>query len=105
MSSTKAHRGMTRALSRHDGPVDVRRPEDLERWHKVAGLVCLVCAQDVHVYKPGKEAFIRHNADPGNDQRCAAAATGPERYEHELLKFWVRDRLTGPGSRPSASSV
>jgi len=76
----------------HGEQVDVRRPGTYEEWHERAGLTCIVCAAHVHVYRPRSGTlWIRHRSQ--DEQRCAAFASGPEGYEHSLLKYWVRDRL------------
>lgn len=53
----------------------------------------MVCHARVHVVqRESGGRWMRHSA--ADQQRCAvAAASGSEGYEHELLKYWVRDWL------------
>ena len=84
---------MTRALGPHDVVVNVREPGIYEHWHHRDGLRCMTCRASVHVMqRQNGSRWIRHSA--ADEQRCAiAAASGPEGYEHELLKYWLRDWL------------
>ena len=55
----------------------------------------MTCNASVHVMqRPTGSRWMRHSS--ADQQRCAiAAASGPEGYEHELLKFWLRDWFRG----------
>ena len=90
-------RRMTRALGPHDVLVNVRAPGAYEHWHGRDGLRCMNCYASVHVMqRPNGSRWIRHSA--ADRQRCAAAAdSGPEGYEHQLLKYWLRDWLRSRG--------
>lgn len=89
---------MTKALGPNGEQVDVRRDGAYQAWHRRARLTCMVCAQPAHVYmRPSTDTYwVRHNGSR-DEQRCSAVASGPEGYEHVLLKYWVRDRLRGLG--------
>ena len=75
------------------GKITTHRVVALPTAGMSAGLTCIVCAAHVHVYRSRSGTlWMRHNQSH-DEQRCAAFASGPEGYEHSLLKYWVRDRL------------
>lgn len=88
---------MIRALGPSDVVVNVREPGKYEYWHGRDGLRCMNCNASVHVMqRQNGSRWMRHSA--ADKQRCAAAATsGPEGYEHELLKYWLRDWFRASG--------
>lgn len=83
---------MTVALGPGDRLVDVRTPGVYLEWQSTQGLRCLLCRDAVHVFQHNAGTlWLGHTGQ--REQHCTGA-TGPETYEHALLKFWVRDRLT-----------
>jgi Competence protein CoiA-like family len=88
---------MTAAAGPNRELVVVRRPGAYEDWRGRGGLTCLVCGRDVHVFRHQTGSlWLRHDRS-ADERTCARHATGPEGYEHQLLKHWIRDRLKQHG--------
>lgn len=98
---------MTAALDLEGRFVDLRDPVLYSRWKSRPGLFCIVCQSSVHVHAAPRTGniFAYHNsADVEGDG--SSGSTASESFQHERLKFWVRDqveRLGATGVRTETS--
>ncbi|WP_459167222.1 competence protein CoiA family protein [Mycolicibacterium fortuitum] len=86
---------MTSALGPHGQYIDIRKPQNLDYWHYRQGLRCMVCNWEAHVHARQPQFFIQHNPGPSPPpgELASRSAHALESYQHETLKFWVRDQL------------